>query len=60
MPKPGILEVFFMNDFFYTSEANVEIFKENGHLLDDFYADSVVERTKISKISDGIVRARKR
>lgn len=46
--------------FMQTSDANIETFKKNTYLLDDFYADSAEERTKISKISDRMIKARTR
>lgn len=47
-------------DFIITSEANIETFKKNIDLLDDFYADSFEERRKISKISDRLVKTRRK
>lgn len=47
-------------DIFFTSEANIETFKKNIYLLDDFYADTDEERIKISKISDQLMKVRKR
>lgn len=46
-------------DFIFTSNGNIESFNNNIHLLDDFYADIDVERRKISKISDRLVRIKK-
>lgn len=47
-------------DFIITSEANIETFKKNIYLLDDFYADTFDERRKISKISDYLVKIRRK
>lgn len=47
-------------DIIFTSEANIETFKNNIYLLDDFYADTDEERIKISKISDQLMKVRKR
>ena len=47
-------------DIFFTSEANIETFKKNVYLLDDFYADTDEERIKISKISDQLMKVRKK
>lgn len=47
-------------DIIFTSEANIETFKKNIYLLDDFYADTDEERRKISKYSDYLAKIRKK
>ena len=43
-----------------TSENNIEMFNRNISLLDDFYADAFGDISKISKITDGMVKAKRK
>ena len=47
-------------DFIVTSENNIEMFNRNISLLDDFYADAFGDISKISKITDGMVKAKRK
>lgn len=47
-------------DFIVTSENNIEMFNSNICLLDDFYADTFRDISKISEITDVMVKSKRK